>query len=164
MTSTIFYDMELPQQVNRIWRLLRQTRDTFLKKVQGALAEWDLSVAEIGVLSVLHHRPQPVVVTDIARLLMEKPQTMVGMLDRMESKGLVQRFRDQQDRRLVRVEATEKGKRLYESASPTVDNDIERLLSVLNAGELNQLEGMLEKLRSSGLEALGIEYRRVETE
>lgn len=162
MATNIVYDMEFPHQGSRIWRLMRQTRDTFLKSVQATLAQWDLNMAEIGVLEVLHHKPQPVVVTDIARLLMEKPQTMVGMLDRMETKGLVRRARDQRDRRLVRVEATEMGKSVYEPASQALRSDLDGALSVLSADELNQLEGMLVSLRATGLDALGIEYRRID--
>lgn len=54
--------------------------------------------------------------------------TVVGILHRLESKGLVRRDRDTQDRRLVNVSATEAGRRLIETApSPLQDRFAEAL-------------------------------------
>jgi len=52
----------------------------------------------------------PMKVTDLARRMYVHPATMVGLLDRLEAKGLVQRVRSEQDRRVVHVSITEQGR------------------------------------------------------
>jgi len=44
------------------------------------------------------------------------PSTITGVVDRLEKKGYVSRDRDQEDRRVVMVQLTPKGKRLVKRA------------------------------------------------
>jgi DNA-binding MarR family transcriptional regulator len=52
--------------------------------------------------------------TEIARNVHLSPSTVVGIIDRLEEKGLADRERDKEDRRIVRLTPTEKGRRLVE--------------------------------------------------
>ena len=55
----------------------------------------------------------------IAQHVQVSPSTVIGILDRLEAKGLIQRERDREDRRLVQVSLTEPGRGLVASASST---------------------------------------------
>src|SRR3974390_3278726 len=48
----------------------------------------------------------PIKVSDLARHMYLHPATVVGILDRLESKGLVQRTRSTEDRRVVEIDLT----------------------------------------------------------
>ena len=61
----------------------------------------------------------PVRVSDLARRMYLHPSTVVGILDRLESVGLVLRTRSTEDRRVVTVSLTDKGKQLV-SKTPEV--------------------------------------------
>jgi DNA-binding MarR family transcriptional regulator len=64
----------------------------------------------------------PITPTDIARQVHLSNSTIVGILDRLEQKGLIARERSTTDRRLVNITATEAGRELAESApSPLQD-------------------------------------------
>jgi MarR family transcriptional regulator, organic hydroperoxide resistance regulator len=54
----------------------------------------------------------PVRVSDLARRMYLHPSTVVGILDRLEAGGLALRTRSTQDRRVVTVTLTDKGKQL----------------------------------------------------
>jgi DNA-binding MarR family transcriptional regulator len=54
----------------------------------------------------------PVRVSDLAQRMYLHPSTVVGILDRLESRGLAVRTRSTEDRRVVAVSLTEEGKRL----------------------------------------------------
>lgn len=58
----------------------------------------------------------PIRVMHLARYLYLHPATVVGILDRLETRGLVVRKRSREDRRVVWVELTDKGKHLVEEA------------------------------------------------
>jgi len=54
--------------------------------------------------------------THIAGQVHLSPSTVVGILDRLERQGWIQRVRDSRDRRVVNVTVTEEGRRLVDNA------------------------------------------------
>lgn len=85
-------------------------------------------------------------VTDLARHMYLHPSTVVGILDRLESKGLAARRRSMEDHRVVEVRLTAKGKAVV-TKSPAVAQGL--LLDGLEALSENDL-GVV----SEGLELL----------
>ncbi len=67
---------------------------------------------------------EPVMVSELARRMHLHPATIGGILDRLETRGLITRTRSLEDRRVVHVDLTSQGK-LYETNSPEV---VHRLL------------------------------------
>jgi len=53
-------------------------------------------------------------VTEVAAHVHLSPSTVVGIIDRLEEKGLVNRERDTTDRRVVTLTATDRGSKLIE--------------------------------------------------
>jgi DNA-binding MarR family transcriptional regulator len=71
---------------------------------------------------------------------------MTRMVDRLEAKGLVQRHRCTDDRRLINLELTEAGKALFpkmRALSMAVQN---RFLRGFSKAEVEQLEGYLNRV------------------
>src|SRR5512135_1176211 len=52
----------------------------------------------------------PIMVSELARRMYLHPSTVIGILDRLETRGLVKRTRSTEDRRVVTVVLTRKGK------------------------------------------------------
>lgn len=94
--------------------------------------------------------------TAISREIHVSPSTVVGILDRLEEKGLIRRERGREDRRIVFVSATEAGMRLAsEAPSPlqktladalnalpeleqaTITLSLERIVDLMEKGEQN---------------------------
>jgi MarR family transcriptional regulator, organic hydroperoxide resistance regulator len=62
----------------------------------------------------------PMSVSDLARRIYLHPATVVGILDRLEFNGLVRRVRSMEDRRVVKLQLTARGKALVKDAPEVV--------------------------------------------
>jgi DNA-binding MarR family transcriptional regulator len=80
--------------------------------------ETGLTASQLWVIKILEE-VSPMKVTDLARRMYLHPATMVGLLDRLETKGLVQRSRSDKDRRVVHIIITDHGRELVQN-SPMV--------------------------------------------
>ncbi|HEY7438801.1 MAG TPA: MarR family transcriptional regulator [Acidimicrobiia bacterium] len=72
--------------------------------------------------------------------------TLVRRLDRMERDGLVERRRDPNDRRVVRIHVTRAGKQLHDKLLRVVIASNEELRSLLSADEERVLQGLLHRV------------------
>jgi MarR family transcriptional regulator, 2-MHQ and catechol-resistance regulon repressor len=67
-------------------------------------------------------------------------------MDRLESQGLVARFRSENDRRVVHAKLTEEGKALVASVFPEHASYIEHLCRHLSAEEQSEMRRLLKQL------------------
>jgi DNA-binding MarR family transcriptional regulator len=74
------------------------------------------------------------------------PGAMTRMLDRLEAKGLIERSRCPDDRRLVRLELTEAGRAAVPRMRACVAAVLNRFLHGFSQTEVRQLEGFLERM------------------
>ena len=85
-------------------------------------------------------------VSELARKMYLHPATVVGILDRLESRGLVARTRSTEDRRVVYADLTELGKDLVKQAPEVVQGVLVRGLEQLPKDELLTIADSLEQL------------------
>lgn len=81
------------------------------------------------------------------RMIAQDPD-VTRLLDRMEKCGLVQRSRDREDRRVVKVRISEKGLALVGELDPAVARFHAERMSHMSARDLHTLIGLLEIARS----------------
>ena len=84
--------------------------------------------------------------SDIARQIHLSNSTVVGILDRLESKGLVVRERSTHDRRLVHVRATHAGEVLARSAPSPLQDVFAAALHQLPEAEQATIAQSLERI------------------
>ncbi len=84
--------------------------------------------------------------TEIAGLVHLSPSTVVGVLDRLEAKQLIERRRDTKDRRVVRISLTRKGRNLSSRTQHPVRDMLERSRNGLSRGDAERIAGALEQL------------------
>lgn len=77
--------------------------------------ETGLTGPQLWAVKIISHE-SPIMVSEVARRMYLHPATVVGVLDRLELQGLVSRVRSTEDRRVVRVELTGKGRALVKNA------------------------------------------------
>jgi len=92
----------------------------------------------------------PIMVSELARRMYLHPATVVGILDRLETRGFAIRVRSKKDRRVVHVELTAMGKDLVKKAPEVAQGllvaGLEKLKSkkLINIAEgLDQMVGIL---------------------
>jgi DNA-binding MarR family transcriptional regulator len=89
---------------------------------------------------------EPTTATDISSLVYLSPSTVVGIFDRLESKGLVKRRRDRKDRRVVFVTATDAGRELVARAPHPLFDALGKLLGKLSKTEQQVLVATVDEL------------------
>lgn len=118
-----------------------------------------VSVSQARVLGLLYFSEKPMRPSRIATLLFQESQSITSILDRIESKGWVQRRPDPEDRRAVRLELTKKGRELAEKVVKISEDFYREAFSPLTAEERKKLESILRKLRAHGLKLPETDHR-----
>ena len=96
------------------------------------------------LLQVVHDGPTTV--TTLARAVHLSPSTVIGILDRLEAKGLISRQRDVQDRRKVLVTATDGGLAIADSAPSPLQDTLAEALQVLPEAEQETIAASLQRV------------------
>jgi len=123
-----------------LWRAARAIEQNAINSVLGL----GLGLSEFAALEVILHKgPQPVNV--IGQKVLLTSGSITAAIDRLESKNLVHRTADPQDRRARIVHLTETGKRLIEDGIQRHAIDLEETLAVLKPGERMELVRLLKK-------------------
>ena len=124
--------------MGKLHRSLRRNYDRQLKS-------FSLTPCQFEVLMTLWSE-DGIVLSELGRRVSRDGPTISGVLDRMEKKMLVKRKRDSQDRRVVKVNLTAKGKNMQEQLSSTKKEVFERITHDLSLREINHLVTLLEKM------------------
>ncbi len=146
-------NLETEGIVERIHRLERFVD----KAMQETLDAFDLSHGEWKVLANLRragppYRGKP---GKLAKRLDLSSGAMTNRLDNMESRGLLRRLDDPDDRRGVIVELTDEGKQLWDDAVGAQAEKESIVGSALDDAEKRQLNELLRRLMHTFEDVLG---------
>jgi len=123
-----------------LWRAAHAVEQNAIQSVLGL----GLGLSEFAVLEVLLHKG-PLPVNVIGKKVLLTSGSITAAIDRLESRNLVHRTADPQDRRSRIVHLTETGKRLIEDGLQRHAIDLEATLAVLKPGERMELVRLLKK-------------------
>ncbi len=125
------------------------TSSWVMSEIQATLAPHGITQAQFNVLRILRGRhPDPYTCSQISERLLDRTPDVTRLLVRLERNGWVDRQRDEQDRRVVRVTITETGLELLQQLDEPVAATIDRLTEPLSDDELTTLSALLERLRT----------------
>jgi MarR family transcriptional regulator, 2-MHQ and catechol-resistance regulon repressor len=131
-----------PEAVFRAMNLASKTLPHYFNKAFGMV---DLRLTEFSVLQQLSESgPTPMVRLSDENLVTKAAVTAI--IDAMETKGLVRRVRDSPDRRVVNIQMTPAGKKLFVVARRRHQEIVTSFVSSLEADELRALFRAFEKL------------------
>ncbi len=89
---------------------------------------------------------KPSTVSQISHAISLSASTVVGIVDRLEEKGLVRRERSSEDRRNVMVIATEEGRSLAKQAPSPLQDTLSKNLKIYSELEKNTIAMALEQI------------------
>ena len=107
--------------------------------------ETTLTGPQLWVMKILNET-SPLKVSDLARRMYLHPATMVGLLDRLEAKGLVKRTRSEKDRRVVYIDLTQQGCELEINSPEVVQNLLVKGLEAFTGQKLKNIADGLEDI------------------
>jgi DNA-binding MarR family transcriptional regulator len=133
--------LEVLSRVTRLARHVDRARAT-------AFVAHDLDGWEFDVLAALRRAGRPYMLSPgalVAQTLVTSG-TMTNRVDRLESRGLVTRAPDPNDRRGVRVRLTTRGKESVDAALADLLESEQELLAALSSRQQDQLSALLRSL------------------
>lgn len=89
-----------------------------------------------------------VTMTDIAKALFLSKPYITAQIDKLESCGLVKRMPDKDDRRVINILLTEKGKEFIKRHREVLEERIKSKILSLSEGELSELSLALQTLKN----------------
>ena len=127
------------------------------RKVTRTLAErYGLTGSQLLVLKMLEPRGQ-VSLSELSGRIRAKNSTVTGIIDRMERDEIVVRRRSGEDRRVIFIELTAKGKKLASDAKIDPMHLYRALLEDLSPRDAADLERIMTKLVSRVRELMAAE-------
>ncbi len=128
----------------RVWLILWKAAKAVEQNAIRSVTRLGLGLSDFAVLELLLHKgPQPVNV--IGKKVLLTSGSMTTAVDRLESRKLVRRTGDPEDRRSRIVALTPAGRQLIQKAFRQHAADMERTLAVLSAADRANLVRLLKK-------------------
>lgn len=134
----------MPSFRNSFPMMLYYALDATLPQYRALFQRFDVTEQQWRILRVLWNN-EKITSADLSRTTLLPPPSLVGILDRLEKKGLVQRDRSSADRREVHISVTETGRTLQEEVLPLVERIQIEHRDQLSEEEWSSLEYLLQK-------------------
>jgi DNA-binding MarR family transcriptional regulator len=123
----------------------------------GRLVKAGVSMTHMHVMWLLqHHGDLPM--SRMAEFLDVSVSNATGIVDRMEERGLVERVRVPDDRRVVLVRIAKHGIQALEEIEAVKQDRLQAILGHLDASQLDRLATALDDIRGAVLEEFGPDY------
>lgn len=123
----------------------------------GRMVKAGISMTHLHILWVLEHHGD-LTMSRLADLLDVSVSNATGLIDRMEERGLVERVRVPDDRRVVIVRASEEGARIRDEIEALKHDRLRSILGRLPAEGLERVLGAISDLRQAVAEDLGPDH------
>ena len=130
--------------------LLKQIHDIMEKNANNVLREQDLTISQSGVLVLLDEKEgKTALFKELEKDFGVSQPTMVGILNRLEQKDLVEVLNDSEDKRIRKAHLTHKGADKCKEGYKHMNSAEAQLLKSLTDDEKKEFNRLLLKIRKS---------------
>lgn len=134
--------------LNTFIKLVRSLNAVQTHLIPPLQKEYGLTESQFAVLEAIHHLG-PLSQGQLCQKILRSGSNVTTVVDNLERDGLVERERDDTDRRVQIVQLTERGRALVTAALPVHVSRITRVLSSLTKDEQRELGRICRKLGAS---------------
>ena len=129
---------------------LVRTTDVLGRRMVGVLKDEDLSSNQYNILRILRGSPDGLACGEIGDRMITRDPDITRLLDRLEKRGLISRWRDERDRRVVMAKISPEGLKLLGRMDLPVEEAHRRQLGHLGKKRLGELVALLRAARVAG--------------
>lgn len=133
------------RSVEEIERLLRHVANIVRQRGREILSQFDITPPQFNALQALI-RNQSMTMGELCQELFLASSTVTDLIDRMEKNDLVQRVRDEDDRRVVRLQVKEKGRSVLDEVMRARRAYLASVLSAVSVPECVRLRDSLKQI------------------
>ena len=134
-----------PSMLNRVGYLLYRVGAEATARADAELRKMDLTARQVGILTLVIER-RPMSQRELGAKLGVDRTTMVGLLDKLEEHGLVERRRSPEDRRVFLIQPTARGERIHRRAIQVLQECDRTYLKPLSAAERRLIGELLRRI------------------
>lgn len=127
---------------------LVRTCDLLSRRGALLLKDEDLSATQYNVLRILRGSPDGLPCGEIACRMITRDPDVTRLLDRLEKRGLISRWRETKDRRVVMAKIAPEGLKLLARLDEPVQEMHRRQLGHLGKDRLRELAELLQAARA----------------
>ncbi len=142
------HDKRLEKFAQQVYLSLFRTHEALLFEFKVLLKGQGLSEPQYNVLRILRATGKPLQVYQVAERMLTREPDITRLFDRLVQQELVERIRGEDDRRVVWVSLTPKGRELVKELDRPVMALHRKQLSHLGVRKLRLLHELLEEARS----------------
>ncbi len=118
------------------------------EKVKFIFDKEDITAQQFNILRILRGAGKPISTLQIRQRMLDKMSDTSRIVDRLVLKGLVKKNVCPDDKRLVDVSISDKGKKLLANLDQ-YEPEMDSIFGNLNESEIKTLNKLLDKIRSS---------------
>ena len=137
--------MQIEPFGQRMIVLLPQLMRGFSRRESNYLSQGKMTLPQLWALEYLSDHPA-CPTNELARFLRISRPAVTGLTDRLVAQGWVRRLHDPHDRRMIRLEATRKGRLIFNSVWNEKKKQLMRVFEHLSAQERSRYIATLEKV------------------
>lgn len=134
--------MEMHDEVLVALRQIIRSIDLYSKKIKR---EYGLTGPQLLLLRAIQHTDN-MTIRQLSDMSNMSPATATSILDRLEARGLIERVRDERDKRKVHAQLTEEGCTILQAAPQMMQQDAIKQFEQLESWEQNLLLSSLQRL------------------
>jgi DNA-binding MarR family transcriptional regulator len=118
------------------------------EKTKEIFEKEDITPQQFNILRILRGAGKPISTLQIRQRMLDKMSDTSRIVDRLLAKGVAKKIVCENDKRLVDVSITEKGKKLLDKIDKC-NNEMDAIISNLTEAEAKMLNKLLDKIRSA---------------
>ncbi len=131
------------------------TSSFMLKMKTQTLRPFNISLQQFNILNILNNQyPESSTVKPLAEQMLDETSNVSRLIDKLYTKGLVERISALKDRRKVEISITKKGLAVFQEAALALEDITEFQLGNLSQSEVVLLNQLLNKTRAKVNEVL----------
>lgn len=137
-----------------LWVVINRAVSALQKIAAADMRSRGFNLTEWGVLEYLYHKgSQPL--AKVGREILITSGSVTYVIDKLETKGLIQRVPCESDRRVIYAALTDEGRALMEREFPGHAEVIKDLMAPLDTLEQEQLKSLMKRIGLPASERLG---------
>lgn len=141
---TAIYDPKTYNPKTSIGGLLSRVKLKLFEALDAELGPFDISAAQYVIMMGLANGVDSA--SGLCKGASYDPGAMTRMIDRLERKGLVQRLRSPEDRRVVKLALTDEGRTVVPKLVAKGCEVLNRQLEGFTKADVQQLESLLQRI------------------
>lgn len=123
--------------------LIKRIETEVTAKMKKALTEYDVTLSQFIVLNFVNDNPSDLSSAQLSRRFNMTPQSMNEVVTTLQRKELIEKNVDADNKRILRISLTDKGRDVLKQCNETIDVVEKELFEGLSAAELQALRSLI---------------------